>query len=232
MIHVDIHERKTKQFNKSIPRLLQKYGVPIEKKLLDVGDYVIIGPSVSVCTESKTAGDYIGSINSGIINNELFQISSNYDYGVLLIHGDPTAAMLHRKVKRSSWYNFLAGCVLETSPVGKQAKISVIHVETPHDAVNFLRTLHKKVMTDDTIREPTAQKVDIPDDQKLLYCTRWLFPPDCHIGLKRAEQLLKKFGSINELCKATEEEIKSIDGFGDVISEQIVDHLHRRFENG
>ncbi len=232
VIHVDSHERKIKHFQNEIPRILERFGVPIKKLLLDVGDYVIIGDEISVCCELKTVEDYVSSIQNNQLSTELYQMSASYDYNVLLIHGNLDDALMHRKLKRSSLFEFLAGCTIEVAPLGKQSKISVITVNTVHDAVAFLRTLHKKVVSGDFYREPTVHKVKLPPSKKLVFTTKFMFPPECHIGAKRAEQLLIHFGSIKNIVNATKDRIMAIPGFGEEISKGIIEHLNRSYKKG
>ena len=226
-IQYDHRERKFNDPNLAVPKMLGKLNVPIERKHLDVGDYVIFGEHLSACVELKNADDYIGSIKDGRLNDQLLALSSEYHYGILLIYGSPTDALIDSEMKRSVWFNFLAGCVTDISPVGLGSKISVITVETPYDAAFFLATLHKKIVTGDIYREPTAQKIKIPSGMEQLYTTMWMFPPSCHIGKKRASILLNRFGTIKNLCMTTKEDLISIDGIGDRIADNMITHVNK-----
>ena len=227
MIQIDHRERKYKDPNLAVPSILQRLHVPQEKIHLDVGDYVIFGNDVSACTELKNADDYLNSIKNGRLNDELLSISSsNYDYGILLVYGSPSQALINTEMRRSVWFNFLAGCVTDVSPVGNGSKISVISVETPYDAAFFLATLHKKIVSGNIYREPTAQKIKIPSGKEQVYTTQWMFPPSCHIGRKRASLLLQHFGTIKNIVTASRDEILSIDGIGSIIADGMINHLN------
>jgi len=224
-VFVDHRERKYKDPNFAIPKLLTKLSVPIEKKQLDVGDYVILGENLSSCIELKNADDYLNSIKNGRLNDELLNISSNYDRGVLLVYGSPNEALIDTEMRRKVWYNFIAGCTIETSPTGRQGTISVILVETEFDAAEFIKTQHLLISTDSIYREPSAKKTKVPKTKEQLYGLMWLFPPHCHIGKKRAEALLDKFNTIQNVVNASISELECIDGIGSGIATSMVDHL-------
>jgi len=102
------------------------------------------GETLTAGVELKNAGDYINSIKKGRINDQLLNVSSNFDYPILLVYGSPTDALLDTEMKRSTWFHFLAGCVTDISPVGKGSRVSVIMVENEYDAAFFLQTLDKR----------------------------------------------------------------------------------------
>jgi len=225
MIYIDHRERKYNDPNLAIPKLLENIGLDFVKRQLHVGDYIIVGENLTACIEFKNAMDYVGSILDGRLNDELLSMSSNYDYNVLLIQGSATEGLIDSELPRERWFNFLAGCVTNISPVGNGSRISVISVETPHDAAGFIHTLSKKIHSGHIFREPSAQKVKIPTGKEQLYSIMWMFPPSCHIGKKRAEHLLAKFGNIHNLCNACEEELVDIDGIGPIIAKRMTDHV-------
>ena len=148
-----------------------------------------------------------------------------------MIHGKIEEAQLHTKMKRQSWFSFLAGATIGISPLGKQGSISVITVDSVYDAVFYLKTLHKKITTNDIFREPSAKKAKIPDDKITLFTTKYMFPPECKIGNKRAEELLEEFGSIKGITEATKEQIMAIDGFGEILAQSIINHINRRYDS-
>ena len=226
-IIVDHRERKYNDPNIAIPNLLKRRDIPITRTQLDVGDYIIQSDDFSICVEFKNAGDYINSIKNGRLNDELLSMSANYEYNILLVQGDVTDALIDSDMRRKTWFNFLAGCVVNIAPIGHQSRISVITVDDVQDAVEFLSTLYHKASTGNIFREPTAQKIKIPPGKEQLYTTMWMFPSNAHIGKKRAELLLKNFGSVRNIANATPDQLTNIDGIGDVIANNIIRHLNK-----
>lgn len=227
MIFIDHRERKYSDPNYSIPSMLEKLGIEIQKKHLEVGDYIIPGESMTACIELKSATDYVNSIINGRLNDELLNISANFEYPILLVYGSVTDAIINTEVRRSLWFNFLSACVTDISPVGKSARISVIHVESDFDAVSFMKTLHKKITSGNIFREPSVRKIKIPRGKEQLYSVMWMFPPDCHIGKTRAKSILDHYGSIHWLVNTDKEELESIDNIGPTIAERMINHIHK-----
>jgi len=226
MIQIDHRERKYNDPNNAVPKILEKMVVPSRKCHLDVGDYVIIGDKISACVELKNADDYTRSVLDGRLNDELLSMSSTYEYNVLLIIGSVSEAIIEdSNMRRETWFNYLAGCVTDISPMGYSSKISVINVEDEYDAAAFLSTLNKKISNKNIYREPTARKSKPPKGKEQLYSMMWMFPPSCHIGLKRAKSLFAHYRCIKDLCATTKKELEELDGIGPKIADGIIRHI-------
>ena len=121
MIFIDSREKSR------VPQLLENLGVPTERRTLSVGDYVILGPTRSSCITLKQCGDFLGSINSDHLNDELWQISNAYHHGVLIIFGNLDEAIIDRKIRRETYFQYTAGCIVHEDSVGT---ISVFNCST------------------------------------------------------------------------------------------------------
>jgi ERCC4-type nuclease len=149
MIICDYREMKGFKYEGNhyiIPKLLNDYGITTTADNLEVGDYLLSGPTLSVCLSSKTASDYIGSITSGHLNNELASMSANYDRNILMIHGSIIDALIYRRMSRQTYAEFLASCVVKFSNEGKKGAISVINFSNVFDAVQLMKTIHTEVV--------------------------------------------------------------------------------------
>lgn len=228
MIIIDKREKS------KIPELLKKL-VPIEYDTLDVGDYAIIGPKTSVCISSKSAEDYIGSIESDHLNDEIMQMAGNYEKCVVMVHGNIDRALYFRKLRRQVVYNYMAGIVVHPSPYGKKSTPSFVNFFTPDekgwekdpynksvfDAVQFLKSLHDIAVTDDIVRKPNTIKYKVPEDKQQLYAIQYLFRPTGVIGEKRAKEIQKEFKTIKAVANAKPEDFMKIDGIGEKIANEM-----------
>lgn len=205
-IEVDSAEHKS-----TIPPILRNLSVPLEFKHLDVGDYVIHGQTGSLCMSLKTSKDYISSVSDDHLNDELFQMSSNYRWSVLIIHGSPTEALLRRKFNRERYFNYLAGCVLENSMVGECGSISVLVFENEYDVAQFMKTTFKKISTGDTFRDPSIRKIKVPDSQRKLYAIEGFLHG---LGPILSNNLKSHFGTIKGIVNASESELLEVHGIG------------------
>ena len=214
----------TRETRGQIPDILKKINVPITITPLDIGDYVVTGPTLSVCTESKTAEDYLGSISNNQLNSELYQMSCNYDINILMVYGSIDKALMKRKVKRRSYYEYLAGCIIRHSDQGISGSISVVNFDRVYDACLFLKTIHNMVCEDKVIRNLEAKKFKITEETRNIWVVRTFHK---FIGELRAKNLLEGLGSIKNIVNATEEQLSKVDNIGDKISKDLYQFFNK-----
>ena len=219
MISIDNREKSR------IPELLKKLGVPTETKQLSIGDYCIFGPTTSACISLKSVGDYLGSINSSHLNDELYQLSSAYDYSVFVVYGNLSEELLYRKIRRETYFQYLAGCIVHRSPEGKQGSVSVVNFDTDFDVAMFLKTMHNLISTDDIYREPSVQKVKVTEENRALLNISRL----PKVGPIRAKSLLEHFKTVRAIYNATPEQLVEVEGVGSVIAEHIVKFINKEY---
>jgi len=219
MILIDSRETRS-----TIPKILDSLKVQTRIQKLDIGDYLVVGHK-TLCISRKSASDYISSINSNHLSNELFQISSKYDHCLLAIHGSIEDALIYRKMKRNSYFNYLASCYIKTSSEGKSSPISIFHFSTDYDFCCFLKTLDDNITTGDLHRdlETTPLKKSKLSITKQKIQTVSSFP---NLGGNRSKILLKKYKSLKNLINTTEKDISSIKGFGKKISSDLVEYFN------
>jgi len=84
MIFYDYHEDQS-----PIPELIKRLDVPLTRTELQVGDYVVSGAE-NIVVERKEAGDYVSSLKDGSLHTQLYELSTNYPYAILLVEGNVT----------------------------------------------------------------------------------------------------------------------------------------------
>ena len=218
MIFIDSREKSR------VPKLLSNLGVPVERKTLDVGDYVMLGATRSACTTLKEVGDFLGSINSDHLNDELWQISNLYHHGVLIIFGNLEESLINRKIRRETYFQYAAGCIIHEGSVGT---ISVFNCTTDFDVAKLLETMHKLIVTDDIYREPSVKKIKVTEETRTILNISRL--PG--VGSIRANALLKHFKSIRNIYNATPAQLEEVEGVGKGISESIFAFVNKAHED-
>lgn len=198
-----------------IPEMLKRV-MEVQTMQLEVGDYVIIGPTRSCCIETKSAGDYISSITNGKLNTELFQMSCNYDKNVLIVFGSIEEALVHRQIKRQIYANYLAGCVVHESSRGNKGSISVFNFHSIYDAVQLIKSLHDIITADNIYREPAKKHKPTPEMEKEY--TIGTFPG---IGEKRAKELKKRYKTLKNLVNTSKEDLLEMKGIGKKLADNI-----------
>jgi len=197
---VDSREQRSR-----IPSLLERMKVPFEVVELKVGDYII----GDVAVERKTIQDYIGSLSSGHLSQQLYELSFNFGLSYLLIEGLISEALMYRKMKRAPYISSLVGCSLKRAPDGKQGQIVTVNVENPWDSALFLRFLHDKLAKGEP-RLPRMKKVKWNPDEQLVYILS-SFP---NVGEKRAKLILKRFKTLKGFTNASALDLASVSKVG------------------
>lgn len=211
MIIIDNRETRS-----VIPQKLEALKVPISYATLEVGDYVVCG-NESLVVSRKEVGDYIGSMKSGHLNNELLEMSANYPYTVLIAEGFVSEALMYRQMPRLNYNANLAHAILKRSPTGKSGVISIVTVDTSTDTANLLKSFHDCLTLEDgLIRTPVLETKKNNEDPSLYILAS--FP---HVGRVRAERLLKHFITLEGVLNADESELCKIEGIGEIISQSI-----------
>jgi len=216
MMYVDIHESRSK-----IPGILKSVGVPIEMVPLEVGDYVVSG-QITACCELKSVSDYLSSLESGRLNQELLNMTSAYECNVLIVYGFLKDALQHRKMKRTTYFEYLAGCIVHRSSLNPEGAVSVVNFDTIYDAAVFLKTVHSIIADDRVDRLPTAKRFKIPDGMLKTYTIKSI--PG--VGIERAKRLKKYFGNIKNLSNASVEQLMQVKGIGKGISKYVYKYLN------
>lgn len=193
-----------------VPSELQKLGVPIKLAQLEVGDYIVCGKE-NVCVERKDAKDYVGSLVSGRLNNQLVNMSRHFGYSILLVEGSVSEGLFDSNTSRGAFLSSLVGSVVKRAPDGKSGTISVICVETQYDSTYCLKFLHEKVSSEDgLVRLPKLNPLSFPEGEyaEVMLGTIPL------IGPKTAKALLREFRTIQNVSNASVEELMRVEDVG------------------
>lgn len=215
MIYVDVRERRS-----LVPQQLEKLGVKVVYTELEVGDYIV----GEVGVERKEIGDFVGSLVSGRLDNELYNLSYNFDLSYLIVEGYVSEVLLYRRIKRWAYISKLVGCSLKRAPEGKSGQIITVNVETPFDTALFLKALDEKITRGEEFRLPVLRKAHMNEEERAMAVLMAL--PG--VGEKRARLLLERFGSVRNVLNASVEELSSVKGLGRQ-AKMIYDLINRTF---
>lgn len=190
MIFADSNEEATS----NIPQILKDWNIPI--MVIPQGfDYIVRTEHASVAVERKTAGDYLQSLESGHLNNQLIEMSRNFQLSYLIIYGDMNLALLKAEKYPASYISSLIGDSLKYSPDGLQGQVITINdtaIQTESDVATFLKHLNLKLENENFIRLPKIIRVKLTNED---YALRLLVQLP-GIGEKRAKDILLTFGSL------------------------------------
>lgn len=196
MIFADSNE----QGAANIVQILKDWNVPVT--VLPQGfDYIIRTEKASVAVERKTAADYLQSLESGHLNNQLIEMSRNFELSYLVVYGDMNVELLKAEKYPASYISSLIGDSLKHSPDGLQGQVITINdtaIATETDFATFLKHLNIKLESGDFIRLPKIIRVKMTDED---YALRMLVQLK-NVGEIRAKEILHACGSLEAFFTA------------------------------
>ncbi len=195
-----------------VPKQLEALHVPIEWATLEMGDYVIMG-NVNIVVERKEAKDYIDSLRHERLNNQLYRMSCNYPFTVLIVEGWLSQAARDAEMTRKQLFGSLAGAILKRSPDGEQGVTSIVFTDNEYDTALLLERMRYRVRKKGgLIRLPRIQtdRADTIDRSLIVLAS---FPS---VGEVRARIILSQPG-LNTLAKvltASKKTLMEVKGIG------------------
>jgi len=177
-----------------IEKLLRKQGMIVERRRIEVSDYLI---GTNVCVERKSLNDFIRSIYDGRLFDQVEQMRTNCEIIIIIIE-EP-----HFHIKRDAVPHYL-GALSSLALRG----ISVIHVISPEDTARFLAYLSRKVEGDRPSIIPVKRRRK-PKSWEEAYAILVSFPS---IGPKSAEKLLNEFGTLRDVFSADFHRLRRVVG--------------------
>lgn len=220
MIYIDVREPK------NVERYFLEFDdVDLKREPLSVGDYLVRANDLEVVVERKEASDYVSSLETGRLHNQLYQMSTNYPVSYLIIVGSITEALLHSNLRRESFLSSLVGCSLKRSPAGARGQIVTLMVETMTDFAGCVYYIHKKLEKGDLDRRPVpfGKKSDIDS------CLITLYSCLPMVSVERAKKLAERFPSLRSICNATINDLMEVEGIGRKIAEKIYEFINRYY---
>jgi ERCC4-type nuclease len=186
-IIADIHEKDSMIF--SVLKSSQDIELMIQP--LKIGDF-LIGNTI---IERKTTSDFISSILNKRLIEQLNQMQQ-YENKIIIIEGNQEE--LYSKINPNAVRGFILSII-----TNKQANI--IFTKDFKDTATYLTVLAKQQLKPDTKISLHSRIPKTIEEQK-----QYILESFPNIGPKKAELLLKKFHSLNNIFNASEQELNEI----------------------
>jgi len=214
MIFYDYHEDQSQ-----VPGLLKRLNVPLTRTELQVGDYVASGDE-NVVVERKEAGDYVSSLKDGSLQTQLYELSTNYPYAILLVEGIVTRELMIQNIKRQQLLSSLAGSILKRSPDGKRGVISMVNVDTSWDTALFLKYCYEKVTKEGgLVRIPSLKAQKWKPEERAMGILAG-FPG---VGKIRAQNIMSRpeLNTLQKVMNAEVEDLVKVESVGPVVAKDV-----------
>lgn len=187
-IVADIHEKDSRIFSE----LKHNPEIELEICSLKIGDYLV----GDIIIERKTVTDLASSIISKRIFEQVAQLKS-YPKRILILEGDVNG-LANTKLNPNSVRGFILSLMINQN-------IPIIFTKDYFDTSRYLMILAKqqlKPMKEISLHSRIPKTLS---EQK-----RYILEAFPNIGPAKAELLLKKFGSLNNVFNASEEELREV----------------------
>ena len=225
---LQIDSREDSVLSKAVIDNCEKMNIPHKKEWLEIGDYVFD----DVCFEAKSTFDFLQSVMSKRLWNQIDNMDRAYMNNIVLVYGSMESAInkyvehvrqpfqtettnLHR-VARNKFYGAFGKIILDLdcniiwTPSEKVAAklIAVVCKMKPIDREVYIpRIIKKRKIT------TTDLRIDVLTTIK-------------GISEKKAKLLIETYGSIMEIGEASIKELTELEGFGAVLAERILNVLN------
>ena len=213
MIFVDSREIRS-----SVPRLLTRFKIPTEMRTLPVCDYIIDNFGF----ERKEAGDYISSLISKHLNDQLYQMSFNFDRSYLIIEGNIEKTLISRNISPLVFYASLAGASFKTADDGKRGYIITVQTKNAFGTALFLKSMHERIARGES-RMPSIQRVKPDSKARMEYVVSSL----PRIGDKTAKKLLEVNKTLRQLFANDDWKMR---GFGEKSNTAVQELLDKEYD--
>lgn len=205
-----------------VPDIMKRSNLEFEFTNLKVGDYLVENV---VPVERKEAGDYVGSLTSGHLKTQLYEMSTNAPESFLVVVGNVMEQLRERNITRSTYYSSLVGDGWKRSPDGYQGIIQVYQCETDWDFVLILKYLKDKIIKGEP-RLPIIQSKTKWTERDRQIAILSSFP---NVGPVRAEALLSHFGTLKNLINSDLETLRTVSNMGEKRAEQIYKIINEQY---
>jgi DNA excision repair protein ERCC-4 len=189
----------TREVASGIPAELERRGVYVQRKLLDVADYVV----GSYAIERKTVRDFISSLYSGRLFEQAQRIGMAYQKFILIVEGDEQEALSEMKNPNAYW-----GALLSLT---LDFDFKPFFTQNQRETADLLCLLAKRRARGNErpllVRKPRMGEIR---DWQL-----GVLESLPSIGPKLAEKLLNAFGSVRSVVLASRMELAVKGGIGE-----------------
>ena len=202
-IFVDPRETRS-----GVTRFLDKAGVNLKLKNLEIGDYVV---SDKVCIERKRTIDFLDSLVNKRRNllEQIHRMSEEYEKPVLIIEGESIYGQrnVHPNVVRA----VMASIAVDLS-------VPIIQTRDEADTASLIYTIAK--------REQMPNKTEVnPHGKKPLASLKeqqeYIISALPNIGIVTGRNLLRRFKTIERILTASKEELMEVEHVGEKTAEHI-----------
>jgi Fanconi anemia group M protein len=189
-----------------VTRELAKLGALVRSQTLDVGDFVL---SDRVVVERKDVEDFAASIIDGRLFQQAGKLKESYAKPVFVVEGGTLTES--GRVRPAAMMGAYASILVDYG-------IPIVWVQKPSEAAQLMFAIARREQVQEkrTPRIMTAAKPSTLEEQQ-----EFIVASLPNVDNTRAKKLLSSFQTVERIFQASKEELMSVTGIGDKISEEI-----------
>ncbi|SDF74276.1 fanconi anemia group M protein [Methanolobus vulcani] len=188
-----------REIRSSVARCLDRNGAEIIVKTLEVGDYIL---SDRIAVERKETQDFVGSLIEQKLFEQIANLSRAYEKPILIIEGE--SLFNCRGINPNAIHGTLSSISLDFG-------VSIFYTRDPEDTAALLQQIAKREQVDEKREVNMHGKkaaAMLPQQQE------YVVSSISDIGPKAARNLLKHFGSVENVMKASYKELLEVNNVG------------------
>ncbi len=206
MIFIDNQESRS-----GITDLLDGMGVKYELCTLEFCDYHITGENGLVAIEHKKPEDYLASLISGHLSDQLTRMSQEFSRSFVLIDGPIGPALIEGGVTRRAYLSSLAGTYIKRADAGVKGAVCIIQLDNDWDTAMLLERIQYRMTDPDGLtRTPYIGAPQVIGGNPLV-SSLCAIP---NVGAVTAQNLLKRFKTVMSVARASPGELKEVKNVG------------------
>ncbi|MBU5575238.1 MAG: ERCC4 domain-containing protein [Candidatus Aenigmatarchaeota archaeon] len=194
---------------------LSKWECVVIPRQLSIGDFIL---SKRVGVERKTTEDFWRSIIDNRLFKQIEELKKTFEKPILIIEGN--GLYTNPKINSNSIRGALASIAIDF-------QVPILHTSNPSETAGLLYWIAKREQENKRnfdLKIRVNKKIDNLKDAQIFLISGLPF-----IDKKRAEALLKKFGTPEKIFTADEKQLSETEGIGKKISRKIREVLTSDF---
>lgn len=202
-----LRNKKAEEF---ISKLKIDLDIKVERTL--VGDYVIL--EKSLCIERKAFPDFINSVRSKKLNEQIINMENNFENTYIIVVGKLQDLVFNPHLRSFSTNQYIGS--IASFLVRYRTKIYIVDNKTQF--AKLVLKIAEKSCTDKDVSS-VIRKPKTRDD---IHLTMLTCVPG--LGVEKAKKILEKY-SFSDIASLDEDELKEVEGIGRKLASKIIEIL-------
>ena len=205
---------------KSATQYYTEQGLTVNVEELPIGDYIFTNGTEEVVFEFKLISDFVSSIQNNRVFNQSINMTENYDYSFVMIHGDlatrSKCIAMSRNYQHINVYQYIGAI----SSLNRYVTVLQCYSPYINESYYTMLTQARKCLQ----QKPIVKKFNRKDKNP---CFNWLCYCNYGINAKKAQAITDTLNlhTLSDLQKLTKEDLLTVEGIGEKTAENIIGGL-------